>query len=189
MGGKASAPVKAEEVQQIVEESSGTHFFELHLPSIGFSGAILCGFVLLLCALGALIRLCKKQRPAPPLQPMWAAPAFQPPVWQAPPPAQFPPLPPLPFGSATGPREFVELMERGAAASWHRGLPSPEPAVSRATAVTTNERFTELRAKRERPIRRPGQGAATRPRPNIHRALGQFSDAEPEEETKEPTTS
>ena len=116
---------------------------------------------------------------------MWAAPAFQPLVWQPPPPIQFPPLP-LPFGSTTGPREFVELMERGAA-SWHRGLPSPGPAVSRATAVTTDERFTELRAKRERPIRRPGQGAAARPRPNVHRALGQFSDAEQEEETKEPT--
>lgn len=52
---------------QVVENSSGTHIFELHMPSMGFSMAtfgliLLCGFFLYLC-FRALPRCCSQGGP------------------------------------------------------------------------------------------------------------------------------
>lgn len=63
--GKSQSKVEAE--SQVVENSSGTHLFELHMPSMGFSYAtiglfLLCAFFLYLCY-KALPRCCAREEP------------------------------------------------------------------------------------------------------------------------------
>lgn len=49
MGGNSSSQ-KAQEIRQVVENSSGTHLLEIHIPSMGMSFAvvILCAFLIMM---------------------------------------------------------------------------------------------------------------------------------------------
>ena len=131
MGGSSSkAPIAAEKAQQIIEESSGTHFLEIHLPSVGFSGAILLFFVLLLCVVVAAFRSCRRSNrppaysPAPPIQPY--APFFPPP-WTSQPGT-------FPMGLSQSPAHFLHALEAG--------LPLPRHLPERR--VPSLDRFQEL---------------------------------------------
>ena len=119
MGGSSSkAPIKAKTVSQIIENSSGTHLFEIHLPSIGFSGAILIFFVTLFCVILAAFRLCRRPARRPPAYSM-APPPYNP--WLPGPGLHGPPWAsmglhghvPIPMGLAQSPLQFMQALEAG----------------------------------------------------------------------------
>ena len=181
MGGSSSkAPVTADKVNQVIEESSGTHFLEIHLPSVGFSGAVLLFFILLFCLVLAMVKSCRRNQ-RPPTYSM-APPIFQPQQAMMPHDWMLPQLQHgfAPMGMIPTARNYLHALEAGI------HLPHPAP---RFSASLSMDRFQEVQEEGAAPPsgrhQRPTGPAPTPPervssqQPTSHSALaGRFASTD-----------